>query len=105
MNPTTEAKHRPVPSELLAVLTILGADDELKVKALPHVDIERREVNWFAISQNPFGSGHMAAIMWAKCLWSMRNPSHFNLFERSFSMDDSLRAAVLRGIGIAWGLG
>jgi hypothetical protein len=81
-----------LPRELFAILRIFSADQELQRKALKHVDTERQEINWFAISQNDFGGGHMAAVIWAKALWT-------------FAMADNLREAVIEGIAIAWGLG
>jgi hypothetical protein len=94
-----------LPRELFAILRIFSADQELQRKALKHVDTERQEINWFAISQNDFGGGHMAAVIWAKALWTLENPPQSALFERALAMDDNLREAVIEGIAIAWGLG
>jgi hypothetical protein len=68
-----------LPPELRAVLTILESDDELKRKALPHVNIERQDINWNNIFANDFGSGHRACLSWAKSLWTDRAPSRVAL--------------------------
>ncbi len=95
---------KSVPSELRAVITIFSADSELKAKALTHVDIEAREVNWYAIAKNHFGSGHGTAILWAKSIWTARQPTQLDIFERSTSMDLNVRRSVLCALLIAWGL-
>ena len=43
-----------LPRELRAVITILATDPELVCKVLPHVDIDRREINWEEIYKNDF---------------------------------------------------
>lgn len=55
-----------LPTQLLAVLTIVSADQELRQKALPFVNIERQEVNWTEIFKNDLGSGHRAALVWVE---------------------------------------
>lgn len=93
-----------LPTELRAVVTVLSADAELKLKALPHVNIERREINWNKMFSQDFGSGHRAAILWAKALWVDEAPAKVDPFDRAFSMDPHLRAAVIQGLAIRWGL-
>jgi hypothetical protein len=63
-----------ISSEFRAVLTILNADEELRLKALPHVSVERREINWERIFRNDFASGHRAALLWAKSLFRDEAP-------------------------------
>ena len=96
--------EKPVPADLRAVIHIFSADDELKGKALPHVDLKRHEVNWYSIGKNDFGSGHSAAIMWAKSIWTASQPENSDLFERSSSMDLTVRKSVIGALAIAWGL-
>ena len=98
------ANKKSLPGELRAVIHILSADDELRSKALPFVDINKHEVNWYGLSQNYFGSGHSSAIMWAKSIWSASQPKHFDLLERSSSMDSTVRKSVLEALAISWGL-
>lgn len=97
-------RSKSLPSELRAVLTIFSADKELRTKALPHVNIERQEIDWHRITINDFSSGHSAAITWAKSIWTASQPTELDIFERSTSMDQQMRLAVLRALAIAWGL-
>jgi hypothetical protein len=90
-------------TDLYAVLHIFSYDEELQTKALPHVDVEKKTVDWYSIFRNNFGSGHYAAVAWAYCLWRGETPD-VNPFEAAFSMDAGLRRAVLRAIAIRWSL-
>lgn len=91
-----------IPCELAAVIQIFSHDDELRIRALPHVNIERREINWDAIFDRYYGSGHSAAIHWAYGLW--RDALTEDLLAESFSMDSGLKRAVLRALAVRWGL-
>ena len=86
------------------MLVIVTADQELRSKALPFVDIERQEVNWSEIFKNDLGSGHRAAILWAKSLYRDEAPAKVDPFDRALAMDVNLRGAVLQAIAIRWGL-
>lgn len=92
---------RHVPCELAAVVHLFSHDEELRQKALLHVDAERQWINWRAIFRNHFGSGHWAAVVWAHALWR-DEATEFNPFEAAFSMDAGLRRAVLRALAIRW---
>ena len=95
----------PLSNELRAVLTIFNADSELRRKALPHVSIERENVDWDSILQNDFGGGHSAAVLLARCLWMDRIPNGTaDPFDRAFAMDGWLKQTVLHAISIRWGL-
>ena len=98
-------KNESLPSELRAVLEIFNVDEELRIKALPYVNVERREINWYGIGRNHFGSGHSIAVAWARAIWLDRLPENLDPFERAFSMNHRLRLAVLRALAIRWGLG
>ena len=100
-----EQKTNSMPPELSAVLVILNADNELKTKALPFVNVEKQEIDWNGIFGNAFGSGHRAACVWAKSLWTDQAPAKVDAFDRAFSMSPGLRAAVIRALMIRWGLG
>ena len=52
---TETPDHRKLPRELQAVLHIFNYEDELRTKALPHVNIARQSINWPAIWDNDFG--------------------------------------------------
>ena len=93
-----------IPLELEAVLTIFNADSELRQKALPYVDIARQHIDWEGLSYNHFGSGHTAAISWAKAIWYDQTPHNRDLFGQAFSMDGWLRQAVLKALEIRWGM-
>lgn len=98
------SKGKRLPSELRAVLHIFSYDQELREKALPHVNTEKEVINWFGIGRNHFSSGHSTAIMWARSIWLARSPTHDDLFERTFSMDLAMRKTLLEALEIAWGL-
>jgi hypothetical protein len=93
-----------LPPELLAVYRIFNADPELQRKALPYVDLERGDIDWYRISQNDFGGGHSAAITWAKAIWTDQTPEKSDPFDRAFSMGPRLQKAVLEALAIRWGL-
>ena len=93
-----------LPTQLRAVLRIVSADDELRKKALPFVNIERREVDWQKIFSQDFGSGHRASLLWAKICWLDESPVKVDAFDRAFAMDNHLRVAVLEALAIRWGL-
>ncbi len=100
-----EQTTNPLPPELAAVLVIFNADDELRAKALPFVNVEKREIDWNGIFKNGFGSGHRAACVWAKSLWTDQAPAKVDPFDRAFSMNAPLKAAVLNALAIRWGMG
>jgi hypothetical protein len=93
-----------LPTQLRAVLKIVTADEELRRKASPHVDVEKREINWEGIFRNDFSSGHRAALVWAKSLWRDESPARIDIFDRSFAMDENLRKVVIEALKIRWGL-
>ncbi len=93
-----------LPRELRAVITILASDPELVRKALPSVDIDRREINWDEIYSNDFGGGHSAALSFAKAIWCDKVSTEADPFDRAFAMDPKLQNAVLRALAIRWGL-
>lgn len=84
-----------------AVLHMFSYDDELSSKALPHVNMDRQSVDWYAIFKNNFGAGHYAAVVWAYCLW-MDKPPEVNPFGAAFSMDAGLRRRALQALAIRW---
>jgi hypothetical protein len=96
--------RKSIPRELAAVIHIFSADEELKEKTLSHVDIESQTINWFGISRKNFGSGHTAAILWAKSIWTLTFPTNTELMENSTSMDMNIRKSVLEALHIAWGV-
>lgn len=56
--------NKTMPRELRAILHIFNYDDELRAKALTHVNVVRQSINWPAIWRNDFGGGHAAAVLW-----------------------------------------
>jgi hypothetical protein len=95
---------KTMPSELRAVLHIFNADEELKRKALPHVDIEWHDVSWDQIFENDFGGGHLAAIIFAKAIWCDQVTTTSDPFDRAFAMNEVLRLAVLQALAIRWSI-
>ena len=91
-----------LPRELRAVLRIFNFDQELRTKALPHVDIKRRSINWPKILANDFGGGHAAAILWAHAIWCDRVATNGDPFDRAFAMDSQLQLAVIDALAIRW---
>ena len=100
----TEKLKPNLPNELRAVLHIVGASDELKRKALPHIDIERYSIDWDGIFSNDFGGGHMAALVFAKALWCDCVTTKSDPFDRAFAMNPTLMRAVIEAIAIRWSL-
>ena len=99
--PTQEAS---LPRELRAVLHIVTADEELRAKALPHINIERQSVNWPNIWSNDFGGGHSAALIFAQALWCDRVETKSDPFDRAFAMDRTLQIVCIEALAIRWGL-
>ncbi len=94
---------RSLSPELAAVLHLFSHDEELRTKALPHVDAERRLVNWPSVFESDYGSGHAAAVLWAYSLWT-DTASVPDPFSIAFSMDAGLRRAVIRALAIRWSI-
>ncbi len=93
-----------LPTQLRAVLRIVTADSELQQKALPFVNVERREIDWTRIFRHDLSSGHRAALIWAKICWLDEMPVKADPMDRAFSMDKCLREAVIEALKIRWGL-
>lgn len=104
MSDQQSTNARRLPTELRAVLRILTADEELKRKALPHVDIERRSIYWDKIFDNDFGSGHLGALVFAKAIWCDQVTTKSDPFDKAFAMDAPLKIAALEALAIRWGL-
>ena len=102
-NQQTEIEIK-LPRELRAVLRIFNSDNELKRKALPHVNIERQSINWPKIWSNDFCGGHAAAILFAQALWCDRVETKSDPFDHAFAMDPKLQIACLEALAIRWGL-
>lgn len=98
------ARQMDLPAELRAVLRIFNHDQELRRKALPHVDVEGRSIVWTEIWRNDFGGGHAAAVLWAQAIWCDEITNRSDPFERAFAMDSRLRGAVLEALAIRWDL-
>lgn len=93
-----------LPAQLRAVLRIVTADDELKQKALPFVNVRAREIDWQSIFRHDLSSGHRAALIFAKICWLDVMPVKADPFDRAFAMDQRLRMAVLDALSIRWNL-
>lgn len=104
MNHTHQYASQQLPRELRAVLHIFNYDDELRRKALPHINIERQSVNWPGIWRNDFGGGHSAAVLWAKAIWRDKVETKSDPFDHAFAMDPELQKVVLEAIAIRWNI-
>lgn len=104
MNTTISNNEGKLSSELRAVLRIFRYDEELKRKALPHVDLEHQSINWPRIWENDFGGGHAAAVVWAQAIWCDQVQTKSDPFDRAFAMDTELQQAILDALAIRWGI-
>lgn len=68
------------------------------------MNVQRREVDWQSIFRHDLSSGHRAALIWAKICWLDEMPAKADPFDRFFSMDQTLRLAVLEALAIRWNL-
>lgn len=103
MNTQTQPQPESnLPRELRAVLRIFNYDSELQRKALPHVNVEGRSINWPAIWRNDFGGGHTAAVVWAQAIWCDRVETKSDPFDRAFAMDIGLARTCLEALAIRW---
>jgi hypothetical protein len=93
----------PLPAHLRAAITIMAADPHLVCKALPHVDIDHQEVKWDEIFKNEFDPGQKSALCFAKAI-ALNKVEDTDPFLLAMEMNQKLRAAVLRGLAISWGL-
>ena len=96
--------QKKMSSSLCAVLLIFSADAELRMKALPHVDIENESIDWDAIWNGCLGGGHTAAVVWAKAIWCDEVATKSDPFERAFAMGPQLQSKVLEALRIRWSL-
>lgn len=104
MDASISNEETKLPRELRAVLRISRYDEELKTKALPHVDIVRQSINWTRIWANDFGGGHAAAVVWAQAIWCDQVETKSDPFDRAYAMDTRIQQAVLEALAIRWGL-
>ena len=93
----------PLPAHIRAVITIMAADPHLVCKALPHVDIDHQEVKWDEVFKGEFDNGQKAALTFAKAI-ALNKVEGTDPFLSATEMNPKLRAAVLRGLAISWGL-
>jgi hypothetical protein len=93
----------PLPKHLRAIITIMASDPHLVCKALPHVDIDKQNVNWEEIFKGEFEGGQKAALSFAKAI-ALNKVEGLDPFPLSHEMNPKLRAGVLRGLSINWGL-
>ena len=89
---------------LKAVITIMASDPYLVCKALPHVDIDKQQINWEEISKNEFNPGQKSAVDFAKAIANDKIDDSCDPFLTANQMNPKLRAAVLRALEIHWGL-
>lgn len=104
MNSRDQEQKPKLPRELHAVLHVFNFDEELRAKALPHINIASQSINWPAIWSNDFGGGHAAAVVWAQALWCDRVETKSDPFDRAFAMDSTMQFACLEALAIRWGL-
>ena len=95
-----------MPSQSMdAVLEIANSCVELKIKMLPHIDIENDTVDFEAILKNGFfESGHTGAVLWAKSIWNRKTVPDLDPMPHSWSMDTEVTSAVIGALCIAWNL-
>lgn len=104
MNHILPCASQQLPRELRAVLHIFNYDDDLRRKALPHVNIEHQSINWPGVWRNDFSGGYSAAVLWAQAIWCDKVETKSDPFDRAFAMDPELQKVVLEAIAIRWGI-
>lgn len=100
--------------EWASTVYMLTADDELRRKAVPHIDPLRREIDWNNILSTDFGSGYYAAIYWAFGLWGGCSWGGWedkggkvpkvDTVSEGFSMGATLQLVALAAQAHRWGL-
>lgn len=90
---------------------ILTSDEELRRKTSKHIHPQKREINWDAILNTDFGSGHYSVIYWSFTLWSGNSwqwnekgerVEPIDTMSRAYYMDDSLRRTAITALELRW---
>lgn len=90
---------------------IFTSDEELRRKTAKHIHPKKREINWDAILDTDFGSGHYAIIYWAFTLWAGnswrldKNGEYcepIDTMSRAYSMDENLRRTAITALELRW---
>lgn len=101
--------------EWASAVYMLTMDTELRDKAACHLKPGSRDINWYGILANDFGSGHYAAIYWAFGLWGGcswggwedddgKMIPKVDTISRAFSMDSKKMFIALVAQAFRWGL-
>jgi hypothetical protein len=101
--------------EWVPTVYMLTMNEHLRAKAACHLEPESREIKWYDILADDYGSGTRAAIYWAFTLWSGRNWGGWedddgtvlpvvDAASGAYSMDKISRLVALVATGYRWGL-
>ena|ERR1700692_2151608 len=96
--------QRKLSTQLEAVLMILNADPNLMERVRPFINIETETISWEPLLKMGLGSGHRGAITWAYGIWVDEPRPGSNPFYAALSLDPNLQVAVLKALGLRWGL-
>jgi Arc/MetJ family transcription regulator len=90
--------------EWASVVYIFTSDSELQQKTLQHLYPDNHEIDWEAISDTDFGSGHYAAIHWAFALWSGNSWENVDTLDKAYYMDNKLKTTCIIALAYRWRL-
>lgn len=99
-------------AEWIAPVFVLTSDEELRRKTVHHINPARRSIDWDAIMDTDFGSGHRAALYWAFSLWAGNSwPEetetgfgYIDTIDKAFCMDYDLRKTATLALMLRWKL-
>lgn len=95
-------------AEWIAPVFVITSDEELRRKTVHHINPARRSIDWDAIMQTDFGSGHRAALYWAFSLWAMNSwptdKGFVDTMDRAYFMDHDLRKTATLALMLRWEL-
>jgi hypothetical protein len=97
-------KPLKISAQMRAVLLIFSADPALLDQVMPHIDLANESIYWEQIFQTPLSSGHRSAANWAYSVWRDELRPKADYFDGALMMSSSLKAAVIKALGLRWGL-
>ena len=104
MSAVMSKPQRKLSTQMQAVLLILNADPNLMERVRSFINVESETISWDPLLKMGLGSGHRAAITWAYGVWTDELRPESNPFDAALSLDPKLQVAVLKALGLRWGL-
>ena len=93
-----------ISNQMRAVLTVLSSDQSLMDATMPFADFYRESMKWDEIYSLPLSPSHKDAVDIAYGFWTNEQKPNTDLFASILNMDAELRAGIIRGFVIRWGL-